>query len=726
METVDEMAPIAKKAGRTTAEIRDTVHPGLVTDMLMAILASLGHPVSVRQVHKRTRDDAIWENSLLPWRRSSLWLAIRVTLQTSLLQIGNPSKALASYKTVMIVLLTKLLAASISAKLPSDLCFVIQAKVGRRSLKLGEAMHNSIRDDALAVGQLLRDRLEADWQSVQAREAATKVQIDISTLEEDTAMSLTSCGPYLDMVLQSDKSVAANSSMFSPQCPKLVQYQQDGLPNLFSNLAGNDIMFALAEVEIWVADQLPVWTATAVGNPVDGHCCRLALLALDYKKRATPQYAGSPERLSIMLLTIAEFWLAVDVITSAIIPMLLSYPPEFSETLFQPLILPKKDDMARLKVVEDYIARRHSGSKDHYPSIFAGPFTPMVPYFSKLYYEDSSELKKLRQKIEADAMEQKAAKKSEWERKEEEYNSLVAEAAAASCTTTIDYWGNEVHDHSCHKCKTEKKAQEVTIDVYEWPLPENEAQCRAALFELGCPSGFAAWRKITWMIIQDLGRSCLTKGTKPADTVLSYSGLKKYQNHQASRIVLASDVKSLMSSHYRTLHFPAKLSQIYSKNALHYSYFDEELSIWTTVQTESPSFAPHCSSIVPTGAYRDMQYAVNSTTHHQVKVIADQDSCSRNLTLHEHIAFGSLRADGEQTQWLNIQRELEASNLTLNTEAVCILITQAASQAGSKGRTPLRLTHVIFESASFCTGLIDTAHSLLASIGESIPVTHTA
>ncbi|KAL8793776.1 MAG: hypothetical protein Q9195_003606 [Heterodermia aff. obscurata] len=346
--------------------------------------------------------------------------------------------------------------------------------------------------------------------------------------------------------------------------------------------------------------------------------------------------------------------------------------------------------------------------------------------FASLYYDASNKHKNLRQKIEADAMEQKAAKKAEWERKQMEYNSLKAEAAALRCTMIIDDWGNETHNRrSCHKCEIEKKAQEMTIDIYEWPLPQDEAQCRAALFELDCPPGFAAWRKLTWLIIQDLGRTRPSEGTQPSDTVLSYSGLKDYQNQGASRIVLASETKSYMKSHYRTLHFPVKLSQLYCNNALRYLYFDEELRIWTTEQTEPPDFAPHCNSIVPKGAYHDVQYAVNATLHHQAKVIADQDSSSRNLTLHEFIAFGSLRADGEQTQWLNIQRELEASNLTLNTEAVCILIIQATSQAGSKGNTSLRLTHVMLESASFCTSLVDTTRSLLASIGANWTSHHT-
>lgn len=115
---------------------------------------------------------------------------------------------------------------------------------------------------------------------------------------------------------------------------------------------------------------------------------------------------------------------------------------------------------------------------------------------------------------------------------------------------------------------------------------------------------------------------------------------------------------------------------------------------------------------------------MNFTAHHQIKVIVEQNSCNKNLTLHELIAFKFLRADNEQTQWLNIQRELEASNLILNTKSACILITQAALQAKNKGHTSLRLTHTIFESATFCADLVFTVRSLLASIGKSKLVTY--
>jgi len=59
VEVIQEMLPQSKKAGYQTGEFRDTAHPGLVTEMLMSILAPLGRAVKVRQIRKRIRDDVL-------------------------------------------------------------------------------------------------------------------------------------------------------------------------------------------------------------------------------------------------------------------------------------------------------------------------------------------------------------------------------------------------------------------------------------------------------------------------------------------------------------------------------------------------------------------------------------------------------------------------------------------------------------------------------------------
>ena len=442
IEVVDEVAPTAKKAGYKPKEIRDTVHPRLVTEMLMAILASLGHSIAVPQIHKRIRDDAVWHSSLMPWRRSSLWLAVRVTLQTSLSRVLPSREAVSAYKNLIIILLTKTLDASMSAKLPLDLCFVIEAKVARRIFKLGTMVLDPVHNDALVVGRKFTSKAERYWRIAQDKDAGARINIDPSSVEVDTVMTLKSSRHYMDSVLKADMNISAtaNSPLLAPNCPELLIYDQDHLPRVPRNLCGQDLLFALAKLEIWVAHKLPTWTTVSKITPNDAQCNRLSSLAIEYKQQALPAYADSPEQLSMMLLTIAYIWLALDKIAGEIIPLLHQFSPELYNGLFNPLLLPKREDMVRLKALEDYVMSRQNASNPHYAPIFSDPLNVRATYFSSLYYDSAVALKQLRQRIQVDAATKWDAKKIEWETMQRKFGDLKARAAASSCTNVVDDW----------------------------------------------------------------------------------------------------------------------------------------------------------------------------------------------------------------------------------------------------------------------------------------------
>jgi hypothetical protein len=60
---------------------RKSSHPGLVTDHCMNIITALGENTDATRIMKHTRDEVIFKESAPPWRRSQLWLLIRVSLQ---------------------------------------------------------------------------------------------------------------------------------------------------------------------------------------------------------------------------------------------------------------------------------------------------------------------------------------------------------------------------------------------------------------------------------------------------------------------------------------------------------------------------------------------------------------------------------------------------------------------------------------------------------------------
>lgn len=702
-EVVNEMMPQSQKAGSKMAEIRDTAHPGLVSDMLMAILASLGDPVQAQQISKRTRDDVLWSKTLLPWRRSPLWLAIRVTIQTILCRALTSEEGNIQYKNFLVSLMSGIGSMALLVDASVDTCHTVLAKIARRVHKLSAHTLGFVQEEALDACRRIKAHLSVKWDEVRRLDAERPTTVQQSSFVRDTALSLRASRPYLDTALAYGQNSAPSATSFAPNCqPWLGWYR--GLPRLSTtNGPEEELVFVLAEFEGWVADSLPPWVAKFDScSPAHEDCMALANLGESYWRTAETTYVNAPEQLSMMLLIVAELWHAVDRLAIKLFPLLKQYSPVISTDLFYPLILPKKSHMQRLHKVEQHIKFRHAHATQQNPSIFSDPGSRS---FAVAYYATSTSHKDLRTRIEAEASTKRAAKKSEWEEASETHRRLLSEAEGLQCENTTDVYGWTVHSASCKKCRLNSRASDMRISKYEWPLPRDEHSCMSAVFELDCPLGFVAWRNLTWMLTHDIGRPQWSRGEQYADTLHGYTGLRSHSREKSSRMVLASKVKSFEKTHY-TQRFPVRYDDIYSANALQYAMLDKTQMSWTKEQTKTPSLQHKCIQPLPSGPYSNMQFAVDSTSHAQNQVLERQDICSHALSLHEFISFGSLRADGEQTQWLNIQRELSASNLSLNTEAVSTLFLHAALQAGSSGHNEHRISHRILENPPFCEELL--------------------
>ncbi|KAF2242236.1 hypothetical protein BU26DRAFT_387094, partial [Trematosphaeria pertusa] len=123
------------------AKIPDTTHPRLVTEMIMSVILAFGRPVDTVVIRKNTRRGVLLGHGPVPWRRSPLWLLIRVALQLSLerLAIKFQSKGArhSLYKQAMICIMARLLnVATEHGGVPHDMLYSMRAKISRRMLKL--------------------------------------------------------------------------------------------------------------------------------------------------------------------------------------------------------------------------------------------------------------------------------------------------------------------------------------------------------------------------------------------------------------------------------------------------------------------------------------------------------------------------------------------------------------------------------------------------------------
>ena len=704
-EVINEMMPQSSKAGSKNGERRDSVDPALVTEVLMHLLAPLGHPIQVRQIRKRTRDDVLWKMADLPWRRSGLWLSIRVALQMVLVGMMPSEVARTAYKNFMIFFMTKIASLVADAYFQSDLLQVLKVKLARRVSKLGTNCITFVHDQALEVCQRLKAIQQQRWQEIVDNDAKRHTNLDMSSFNDDTSLTLNISSSHLQGILTPSTRTTISTMPVMPQCPIWLDMSQD-LPRS-SSMASHkkEIYYVIFEFERWVYGTLPQWLESASKSPSSAQCMELWSLASLYHSTASAVYSQSPEGVSTMILVLAELWCAIDVLATKIQPLLRRFGPEIPIDLFSPLLLPRRTQMDRLRKVELYITARHDQAVPESPSIFS---EPSKFCFAAQLYNASEYYQALRHKIDEFAKTQILQKQTEWTAKSKKYRKLVDEAKTMLCQNTLDTFTDEERHilSSCPKCSTLKAAQDISIDKYERPLPEDAVHCAAAVIELDFPSEMVAWRNMTWMLVHDIGRSKKNSGPRPAETLMGYSGLQQFATIKGSNISLASMTKSYARTHYKKVQFPVEFGKCVVNNALRYRFRDKTCGCWLHDQNSPPSINLWCITQLPEGPYTSLQYAVDGTSHTQNCVIAEQGSCPADLSLPEFVSFGSLRADGERTQWLNIKRELGCANLNFNAEAVYILFRQATWQAGSYNNSPCRVSHMECGDKDFCHELL--------------------
>jgi hypothetical protein len=128
------MQPESTKAGAKHGEYRNTTHPAAVTELFVGFLRGYGRPVLVSGISKNTRDEMLWTDALVPWRRSPMWLLIKVTLHLLLSRKSQGSDRM--YKGVMIYVLGHIVDMARECLAPSDCLYAMSAKIVRRLHKL--------------------------------------------------------------------------------------------------------------------------------------------------------------------------------------------------------------------------------------------------------------------------------------------------------------------------------------------------------------------------------------------------------------------------------------------------------------------------------------------------------------------------------------------------------------------------------------------------------------
>ena len=477
MEAAQSEKDIRKK------NTQDPPSPRYITELLTGIVRGMS-PDPERTydtttfIIKRINDHALCDREAeAAWRRSPMWLVIRVALQTTLHDLNMEDHL--SYKAFMLYMLSSVLGFALDCKRPDHLLYVMNAKLARRARKLSQAEVSRkdflVMDFAVDVNKRASRELEGRWKVIQ-RDTTRRLDWEVPTDEElmdAVRFKLSKSVPYFAQVEKRGAKMQPRVNVKKWKAPGGEDYAMrtkpnpgscpgETVPSTLNRPSANPLerTIQLYDFEVWVADQLPL----AVLGYLDMVALNCALN--QYIDVALPHYKGNPERLSVAFLVILELWMSIDRCVIEWEPKLKEFSPEIPTITLEPLLLPCRSQMERLSRVEAYLELRHRGGRDRSAIFYS---TTDQNSFANWYVDQSASLRDMLRKMEDKAEREMQQKEEEMEALNTQYRSVKQQMDAAVCNKRqcVNDRGQMITEHfRCPKCPKRRELKRMMYDPF--------------------------------------------------------------------------------------------------------------------------------------------------------------------------------------------------------------------------------------------------------------------
>ncbi|KAI0290847.1 hypothetical protein B0F90DRAFT_1913825 [Multifurca ochricompacta] len=708
-----DSASTSSKAGSIVHEVRESAHPRYISELLVGILRGFGKPAVVDRITKRIGDEVLWNDAYKPWRRSPLWLILKVTMQTSL-RVTN------LYKYFMLHFHAYLLLNCTRREFPSELLYTMRVKAVRRLSKLGSVgsygVYEFVHGAAQETEAIIQKRWSAFQDVVSVCPPWRPEELDSAV---DTAITLDNSRQYLERMLRLT-SHSHSRRRFIPSHGSRLNNVHDFIQFTKGKLTQaivHNQRVALADFEFSVEKYLKDWITGSLYK--DDAPLVIASCIEQYFAGANDLYGTNAEDNSIMILTIVDLWVALDTLTIQKCRLLNQYSPEISPKFLHSLLLHHSGSLRRAQRIEEYLSQRHKGAL-YTTSVFSNSVVESSFYVQ--YFRTSDTLQHLYDDIKTHAQQERSEKRLELATLNQQSRSLNSEASTIDHEHYSGISGNMMHNPTCRKCQLEIQAQSLKIRAHEWPLPSSTLEAQRVVFELSPPDPFPIWRDVTYTIIRDIGMSgVFDSQSEPKIFLDSFSGLSRWVvwRELGNRVAVGSTTKSFSDqTHYKMVGIPAEESSVLVNNGLSLKLYDRTHKSWVVGPFSEANVEKLCAPSIPTSSpYSPLFFSVSGTQHTSNGIIAAQGDCPKEISLHEFMAFSGLRS-GPLLQWLNIARELASPSLSFRREEVHTLITQAAWQLGPLSNGS-RKWHVDLGTLSFGRTLLRELESLLEKVAAN-------
>ncbi|KAI1759163.1 hypothetical protein GGR53DRAFT_524076 [Hypoxylon sp. FL1150] len=704
------LSKMSYQAAPNTHLYHDTTHPKAITELFSAFLRSIGTPIHVASISKNTREEVFFQEGSL-WHRSALWLLVRVTLQLgfSRSEISQPPEL--TYKTFMLLFMTNILHKSQAFDLPSDVLSAMCAKLSSRQRKFTRPIPRRLKNFMESTLSATHDILQSRWARIQEQSSIHNKLERLCNLDfqRDTHTDVTALDEYIKRV--ASRGDTNSNATICLTCPLEKNNAYDEPKFNFSSGSAYDT-FRLATFESWVSTDMEGWIAANIMQPNTTGVLRG--LMEGYHKAALHQYAGNPEALSVMILTILELWVASDMSAIQNHRLLIKYDPEVPKDLLQNLNLPLMSQMVRLMKIEQYLHNRSSQATLSSSEVFHTLDGPNC--FGAQYFGQSEVHQTLYRRINEDATREREAKLAEFREKKQQYQDLIRDANKTSHDIQMTGTDSSTHTLDCLRCKLENQASSITIQIHEWPLPEDESRAQAITFELQVPCSFGNWRDSTIFLLSNVLRFKYKdiRSLGALQSLQEVSLSRYFLSFGKQRITLMSENKT-SNGYLKIKDIITNSSRVCVSNRLHFRYFDEQTNSFTRELEPTEEIAELSTYTVPASPLQQFIFrpATKPSGPSPNTVLATQSTCPDNISIEEYKALASLPL-GYRVQWQNILVQLASPSVDLRVESTVFVALQCILQAGPCTIDDARRDgHLIVDDLQFGDALLNNLKDAL-------------
>ena len=684
------------KASRQVDEIRDVPESHYICQWWIQQFKGVkteNDNEASRAFQKKHRDQIRWKQSLLPFRRSGLWMTIKVVCQTIL------SKHLGSVGTLVYkVFLTHFLVHMIAnRKTSTEVLIHCIRKIVRRLNKIDvllstvdlmeispwiQSMKNEIK---ITIDRILP---KSDWQmSIQMGERKTQQQFSIALLEVHEPKTdqhlCTKFRDYLKTISTGNTMDKLSGFQFSENQPDVKATNYIPSIEVLSNELHYSVSIALILMEIWVECSLDPWLNRPIlSSNVKNRFEILLHFFEDYQHAALGHYYAERghtdplgySRYLITSLTIIRAMhqaLCRDRRFLRLALHRVDIPDLLKLSTF--LAVPTRDDMKRLHSLCSYFTEF---SKKQYPDLLEN--IELMDAFGVFYAGQSATMNENIQKIEDEAARDRSKKIEEVKQAKTRYQSLMNSISCQTCQCTYSYdkYNRRSTHIKCDRCRIYDQAQSIKVDIYECPLPTRRESALAVIFELQMPIEIRSYRDAIWQFLNRPRPNPSHRMYEWLHVPPHASKLGPYYTGPSNcKVKLVSATKSITQTHYSSPSIATTAPEGFLlENSLQAQISPISPGI---IENERRALTPQLDH----QDYKNLQFTIDTTQFVQNSVIAKLSECPSRLKPKEFVEFGSFRS-GHRLQWWNLLAILEMDSLPITEESVAILLTHSLLQCG--------------------------------------------